>query len=46
MLGVVQDWDGQPLASGRRARLVLAPLYPGLDGVDVVGWAYELVAEQ
>ncbi|HEX6348770.1 MAG TPA: OB-fold domain-containing protein [Candidatus Dormibacteraeota bacterium] len=42
VLGVVQGWDGQPVAAGRRARLVLAPLYPDADGTQVVGWGYEL----
>ena len=42
VLGVVQHWDGRPIASGLEARLVLAPLYSDSDGTQVVGWGYEL----
>src|SRR5207302_11141852 len=36
VLGVVQGWDGESVATGRRARLVLAPLYRDPAGGDVV----------
>lgn len=42
VLGVVKDWDGEPIPSGSQARLVLTTLYPGEDGAAVVGWAYQL----
>jgi uncharacterized OB-fold protein len=45
VLGLVRDWDGRPVVSGRRATLVLAPLYPDANGADVIGWGYELEAE-